>query len=204
MDISFFLKGLILGFSIAAPVGPIGVLCIRRTLAFGQLNGLLSGLGAATADAFYGAVAGFGITFISMLLISQQHWLAWVGGFYLLYLGIKILQSAPAQSNQKSVGKNLVGAYLSTFILTLTNPVTILSFAAIFAGMGLATHHSNFQSAVALVLGVFVGSTLWWFTLNIITGLFRTRLTDDALRWINRISGLIICGFGVLVLISLI
>lgn len=203
MDTSFLVQGLVLGFSIAAPVGPIGVLCIRRTLAFGPLTGLLSGLGAATADAFYGAVAGFGLTFISMLLVSQQYWLAWVGGIYLMYLGVRILRAAPAQSNQPPAAANLAGAFLSTFALTLTNPVTILSFAAIFAGMGLAVNTSDFGDAGALVLGVFAGSALWWLTLTTTVSLFKTRLSPDILQWVNRISGAIICGFGVIVLLGL-
>lgn len=203
MDTPFLVQGLILGFSIAAPVGPIGVLCIRRTLTFGPVTGLLSGLGAATADAVYGAIAGFGLTFISTLLVSQQYWLAWLGGIYLLYLGVRILRATPAQYHQAPTAANLTGAFLSTFVLTLTNPVTILSFAAIFAGLGLAASASNFQAAVALVLGVFAGSALWWLTLTTAVSLFKTRLRPDALQWINRISGIIICGFGVFVLFGM-
>lgn len=203
MDLSFLVQGLILGFSIAAPVGPIGVLCIRRTLAFGPVTGLLSGLGAATADAFYGAVAGFGLTFISMLLVSQQYWLAWVGGIYLLFLGVRILRAAPAQSSQPPGAGTLASAFLSTFVLTLTNPVTILSFAAIFAGMGLAVNASDFGAATALVLGVFAGSALWWLTLTTVVSLFKAKLRPDVLQWINRISGTIICSFGLFVLFGL-
>ncbi len=203
MDTSFLVQGLILGFSIAAPVGPIGVLCIRRTLAFGPVVGLLSGLGAATADAFYGAVAGFGLTFITMLLVAQQYWLAWVGGIYLLLLGLRILRAAPVQSSQPPGAGGLASAFLSTFALTLTNPVTILSFAAIFAGMGLATNAPDFRAAGTLVLGVFAGSALWWFTLTTIVSMFKTKLQPAALRWVNRISGAIICGFGLFILASL-
>src|SRR5512147_916819 len=130
-----FLQGLILGFSIAAPVGPIGVLCIRRTLADGRMSGLVSGLGAATADAIYGSVAAFGLTFISGFLIDQKLWLGLLGGAFLCYLGLRTFLSQPAQQVALAQGQGLVGAYGSTFFLTLTNPMTILSFMAMFAGI---------------------------------------------------------------------
>src|SRR5215212_10024460 len=126
MDTSLLLKGLLIGFSIAAPVGPIGVLCIRRTLAQGRAAGLVSGLGAASADAVYGCIAGFGLTFISGLLISQQGWLRLIGGGFLLYLGIKTLLSRPAEQPASAGGTGLARAYASTQLLTLTNPATIL------------------------------------------------------------------------------
>jgi threonine/homoserine/homoserine lactone efflux protein len=138
MDIIFLLKGLLIGFSIAAPVGPIGVLCIRRTLTEGRLTGLLSGLGAATADACYGCIAGFGLTVISSLLIRQQFWLSLIGGLFLCYLGGKTFLAKPAETTSEPASTSFVGAYASTLFLTLTNPATILSFVAIFAGLGLA------------------------------------------------------------------
>jgi threonine/homoserine/homoserine lactone efflux protein len=203
MDISFLLRGLIIGFSIAAPVGPIGVLCIRRTLAEGRASGLVSGLGAATADAIYGCIAGFGLTFISGILISQQVWLRLVGGGFLCYLGLKTFLARPAEQAASAEANGLVGAYASTFFLTLTNPMTILSFAAIFAGLGVASANANYVSAAVLVLGVFIGSALWWLILSGGVGLFRARFNPHGLRWVNRISGAIITGFGLLVLLSL-
>jgi threonine/homoserine/homoserine lactone efflux protein len=205
MDTNFLLKGLVIGFSIAAPVGPIGVLCIRRTLAEGRVVGLLSGLGAATADAFYGVIAGFGLTVISGLLVSQQLWLGLVGGMFLCYLGVKTFVAQPAveaASSPPSRG-HLWRAYVSTLTLTLTNPATILSFAAIFAGLGLAQTGGNYLSATVLVLGVFLGSALWWLLLSGGVSLLRTRLTPKRLRWVNRLSGLLIGGSGVVVLVSL-
>ncbi len=197
----FFFKGLIIGFSIAAPVGPIGVLCIRRTLAFGRTNGLLSGLGAATADAFYGSVAGFGLTFISMFLISRQFWLKLVGGLFLCYLGIKtLLAPRPMPEANATSGKNLPAAFASTFALTLANPATILSFAAIFAGLGLAGSGANYLSATVLVAGVFLGSAFWWLTLSGVVSLFQNKFDTSGLQWVNRISGTIISGFGLLIL----
>ncbi len=199
----FFLRGLVVGFSIAAPVGPIGVLCIRRTLAEGKAVGFVSGLGAATADAFYGAAAASGLTAISNLLVSQQHWLQLVGGLFLGYLGVKIFLAPPAEQTVSVIGADLVGAYVSTLLLTLTNPMTILSFAAVFAGLGLATGAGNYFAAAWLVLGVFIGSALWWLLLSGGVGLFREKFDAPRLRWVNRISGLIIAGFGLLALLSL-
>ena len=206
MDYSLFLRGLVIGFSIAAPVGPIGVLCIRRTLTDGRLSGLVSGLGAATADALYGCVAGFGLTFISSLLIGQQKWLRLFGGLFLCYLGIKTLLSKPAEQAAKAGGSGLLGAYASTFLLTVTNPLTILSFVAIFAGLGLtstANTSGSYASAFVLVLGVFLGSALWWFLLVGGVGLFRTKFNTQGLLWVNRISGVIITVFGLVALAGL-
>jgi len=203
MDISFFLRGLIIGFSIAAPVGPIGVLCIRRTLAKGRVSGLVSGLGAATADAIYGSVAGFGLTFISNFLVSQQVWLRIIGGGFLCFLGVRTFLSKPAEYAASAKGNGLLGSYASTFFLTITNPVTILSFAAIFAGLGVGGASGNYVSAAVLVLGVFVGSALWWFILSDGVSVFRAKFNPHSLRWVNRISGVIIIVFGLFALLSL-
>jgi threonine/homoserine/homoserine lactone efflux protein len=202
MPITFFFKGLIIGFSIAAPVGPIGILCIRRTMAAGRLYGFLSGIGAATADAFYGSIAAFGLTFISDFLIQQKFWLGLVGGFFLCYLGITTLLSKPSQNSPQVGSGNLVNAYGSTFVLTLTNPLTILSFAAIFVGFGLAKVDRGYNSAALTVFGVFLGSSFWWFLLSSLTGLFRNRINIPMLVWVNRIAGFLIFGFGVSAIIS--
>jgi threonine/homoserine/homoserine lactone efflux protein len=203
MDLTFLLRGLVAGFSIAAPVGPIGVLCIRRTLAEGRLSGIASGLGAATADAVYGCVAVLGLTFISSILIDQQVLLRLIGGLFLCYLGIKTFLAKPAKRAALTKENSLVGAYASTFFLTLTNPMTILSFMAIIAGLGLASTGGNFTSAGAVVLGVFIGSSLWWLILSGSVGLFRERIDSQGLQWVNRISGAVITGFGLLALSSL-
>jgi len=202
MDIAFLLRGLAIGFSIAAPVGPIGVLCIRRTLAAGRAWGLVSGLGAATADAIYGCIAGFGLTFISNFLVSQQVWLRLIGGVFLCYLGLKTLLAKPAEQAALAKGNGLVGSYASTFFLTLTNPMTIISFAAIFAGLGLASTSEKYVSAGVLVLGVFIGSALWWLILSGGVGVFRDKFNPQGLQWVNRISGAIITGFGLFALLS--
>ena len=203
MDTSLLLRGLIIGFLIAAPVGPIGVLCIRRTLADGRAAGLVSGLGAATADAIYGCVAGFGLTFISSLLISQQAWLQLIGGVFLCYLGFRTFLSQPAERAASAGGIGLIGAYVSTLLLTLTNPATILSFVLVFAGVGLVSADVSYAAAALLVLGVFCGSALWWLLLSGGVGLLRSRFDARALRWVNRISGGVIVAFGLLALLSL-
>ena len=198
----FFFRGLIIGFSIAAPVGPIGVLCIRRTLASGRAIGLISGLGAATADALYGSIAGFGLTFISNILVSHQVWLRIIGGLFLCYLGITTFMAKPAQSAAAAAtGKGLVGAYASTFFLTVTNPLTILSFAAIFAGLGVASAGSNYITSGILVLGVFLGSALWWLLLTSSINILKGKFSDRSLVWVNKISGLIILTFGIVSLL---
>lgn len=202
MTLSFFLQGLVLGFSIAAPVGPIGVLCIRRTLTQGRMAGLLSGLGAATADAIYGSIAGFGLTVVSGVLVDQAVWLRIVGGLFLCYLGIKTLRAKPAETAAVAKGTGLLGAYLSTVLLTLTNPATILAFLAVFAGLGLATTGGNFGAALILVLGVFSGSALWWFLLSSGVSLLRSRFNPYKLCWLNRISGSILLVFGIIALSS--
>jgi threonine/homoserine/homoserine lactone efflux protein len=204
LSISFFLRGLIIGFSIAAPVGPIGVLCIRRTLAEGRTSGFISGLGAATADGIYGCIAGFGLAFISNFLISQQIWFRIVGGIFLSYLGLKTFLARPAEKAASSGRYGFAGAYASTFFLTLTNPMTILSFAAIFAGLGVGSAGGNYFFAGLLVLGVFMGSGLWWFILSGIVGAVRAKFNPSSLRWVNRISGIIITGFGLLAFLSVI
>ncbi|HEU5200440.1 MAG TPA: LysE family transporter [Ktedonobacterales bacterium] len=227
MSIVFLLRGLLIGLSIAAPVGPIGVLCIRRTLAVGRVYGLVSGLGAATADAFYGSVAGFGLTFLSSFLIEQRFWLRLIGGLFLCYLGVRTFLAQPAEQAAEAKSSNLAearerptgarvrkpgfrkrfgpkaGAYASTLLLTLTNPTTIFSFAAIFAGLGLASVNGSYLASGSLVLGVFLGSALWWFLLSGGISLFREKLGARQLRWINRLSGGMILAFGVLALASL-
>lgn len=195
---SFFFKGLLIGFSIAAPVGPIGVLCIRRTLADGRSAGLVSGLGAATADALYGSIAGFGLTMISAFLIDQQTWIRIIGGAFLCYLGLKTFFAKPTDQAALAQGRGMVSAYISTFFLTLTNPMTILSFAAIFAGLGLGAAPGDFSSAGVLILGVFCGSAAWWFLLSGGVSLLRRQFSQSAIRWVNRISGLVILSFGIL------
>ena len=205
MDFIYLLKGLAIGFSIAAPpVGPISLLCIRRTLAKGSLYGFVSGLGTATADATYGCIAGFGLTIISNFLVNQQTWVRLIGGAFLCYLGVKTFLAKPGEQATSVEEDSLAGAYFSMLFLTLTNPLTIISFAAFFASLGLAGRHGNFASASVLVLGVFIGSALWWLILSTGVGLFRDKFNARALRWVNRISGGVITMFGVVAMVSVV
>jgi threonine/homoserine/homoserine lactone efflux protein len=193
----FLLKGILLGFAIAAPVGPIGVLCIRRTLQFGRWSGLFSGLGAAFADTLYGIVAAYGLTLISDFLLSKQLWLHLIGGAFLLYLGAKTFFAKTRENNVEVTHKTLIGDFFSTFFLTMTNPMTILSYVAIFAALGLTDVEDTKTDSFYLVLGVFVGSSLWWLILSEGVTLFRKRLSNRVMVWINRIAGLLITAFGI-------
>ena len=199
---SLFLEGVVIGLAVAAPVGPIGVLCIRRTLAYGRASGFVSGLGAATADAAYGSVAALGLTFVTGLLVDAEAWLRLGGGVFLVFLGVKTFLSRPAERPVAAGRGGLPGAYASTLALTLANPSTILSFAAIFAGLGAGSADGS-STALLLVPGVFLGSTLWWFVLSGATSLLRAKLPAGALRWVNRLSGAVLAGFGLVALSGL-
>lgn len=203
-DFGFLLKGIAVGFSIAAPVGPIGMLCIRRTLSHGRLSGLFSGLGAAAADTIYGAIAALGISTISNFLISAQFSLRLIGGVFLFYLGIKTFLSKPPEKSA-GVGKNsIVSDFLSSFFLTMTNPMTILAFVAVFAGLGLGEMGGHYLSAGTLIFGVFLGSAIWWLILSEGVTLFRKKISHSVLRWVNHIAGIIIAIFGILAILTLI
>ncbi len=202
MSDAIILQGLIIGFAIAAPVGPIGVLCIQRSLNRGLLYGFVSGLGAASADTVYGLIAAFGLTLISDFFVAQQTGLRLIGGLFLLYLGAKLFFKTGDDATVSSASESLSGAYLSTFFLTLTNPMTILSFTLIFAGVGIADTGGDYRSAGLLVLGVFLGSAAWWLLLSVGSSYFRDRLDARKLRWVNRIAGLVIAGFGGVILLG--
>ena len=198
----YFYKGLIIGFSVAAPVGPIGVLTIKRTLSEGRLSGFVTGMGAAVADTAYGMVAGFGLTMISSFLLAQGFWLKLIGGLFLVYLGLRSFASKPVSNETALNNKGLWSNFISTFFLTITNPATILSFLAIFAGFGVATEPANWTASSMLVLGVFTGSALWWLLLSFTVGAFRSKVTLNGMVWVNRLSGLVIISFGAWALYS--
>lgn len=194
--VTSFGKGLLLGFSIAAPVGPIGLLCIRRSVAQGRLVGFISGLGAATADVCYGALAALGLTAVTQALVHQQIWLQLGGGIFLVYLGVGSMRSRPpGASTSSNATKTLGGAYGSTLALTLTNPMTILSFVGIFAGLGLGATTGPAYAALTIA-GVFFGSAFWWLLLSTTAAWLGGRLQQGGLRVISLLSGAIIIGFG--------
>jgi len=203
LEFLVILKGMILGISIAAPVGPIGILCIRRTIEEDRLSGLISGLGAACADAIFATIAVFGITQISNLFFGGQILLRISGIIYLLFLGVKTFFSVPVIPQQIHINpKRKFFNFLSTFLLTLTNPVTIISFAAIFTGIGVMNPGGNYFSQLFLVMGVFLGSVSWWFFLSSIVGGFRLSINLDKMRWINKASGVILISFGALAIFN--
>ncbi len=193
-----FVEGLGVGLAIAAPVGPVGVLCISRTLRHGLWIGLASGLGAAVADAVYGAVAGFGVSWVAEFLLAYQDTLRVLGGAFLLILGLRILVRGPAQESGQPAWSEPrpMLAFASCFLLTLTNPMTILAFVAVFAGFGLVEATTHIGTGAILVLGVFLGSAFWWLALSGLVALLRGRMTPRILIWVNRVSGAILTGFG--------
>lgn len=203
MDLALLARGLVLGFTIAAAVGPIAVLCIRRTLAEGWLVGFVSGMGVATADATYGAVAAFGLTAVTDLLVDWRRPLALLGGGFLLWLAWRTVRAAPDESGTtiaNGARRGLAGAFLSTLGLTLTNPMTILSFAALFVGLGVSG--GDAAGAASLTAGVFLGSAGWWVVLVSAVAALRSRITPTWLRRINVVSGLAIGAFGVVAIAS--
>ncbi len=207
--IFFLLRGVALGFAIAAPVGPIGVLCIRRTLAYGRMVGFVTGLGAATADATYGAIAAFGVSAVTSALVSGRLWIHLIGALFLAWLGLRTALARPAAKTPDAATSSpteprragLLVAWSSTVALTLTNPATIISFAAVFAGLGLIG--MGYAPAALTVVGVFIGSALWWLLLSGGVNVLRERFNARAMRWVNRISGALLLGFAALSLLSL-
>jgi threonine/homoserine/homoserine lactone efflux protein len=200
MDPSLFLRGLVLGFTIAAAVGPISLLVLRRTLAYGRIYGLASGMGVALADATYGGIAAFGLTAITSVLVGARAALGILGGAFLVYLAWRTITSRPKDVAAAEDRPGLVGAFLSIFGLTMTNPMTIISFAAIFAGLGVVG--GGGADAALLTLGVFCGSAAWWVVLTSIVAILRTRLTVEVLIWVNRVSGAVLLIFGVAAIVT--
>ena len=204
--LALLLKGLIIGFAIAAPVGPIGVLCIQRSLHDGFKIGLMTGMGAAFADGTYGLIAGFGLTAISSILVAQQFWIRIIGGVFLLYLGVKILLTPPRERVAAgNSDRSPWHAFITTYFLTVTNPMTILSFVAIFAGLGLGTTDIAYSDAILLVTGITLGSAIWWLLLSGgVAYILHKRVSTSFMRIINWISGGIMLAFGLTALSVLI
>jgi threonine/homoserine/homoserine lactone efflux protein len=196
----FFFKGVMLGFAIAAPVGPIGVLCIRRTLHYGRWSGLFSGLGAAFADVVYGLIAFLGLNLLSDFLLSWQYWLRIGGGIFLIFWGVKIFLSKPQEKTNSVTHGTYVKDFISTFLLTLSNPLTIFAFLAIFAGLGVVKNVTNHGGW--LILGIFLGSCLWWMILCEGVAFIRKRVNQNFMKWVSRVAGLVIISFGIAAFLS--
>jgi threonine/homoserine/homoserine lactone efflux protein len=204
MLIGFLLKGLLVGIVIAVPVGPVGILCIRRTIIDGRLAGLFSGLGAASADSVFGIIAGFGLTVISDSLFYYQDYLRVGAAVFLLYVGITALMSDPTvRRRTDDDAQGLFGDFASTFVLTITNPVTILSFIAIFGAIGFTGEQATLGHAAILVAGVWCGSFFWWISLIAGSGMLSLSFQRRHLVWLNRGSGGILVFAGVALLGSL-
>jgi len=197
------LRGLIIGFTIAAAIGPISLLMIRRTIAHGRLYGLVSGLGVATADASYAGIAAFGLTALTGVLVSGRLVLGLVGGVIIMLLGIRTMRSRPGEVARDADRPGLIASFVSIFALTATNPMTILSFAAVFAGIGLSVG-ASFADALVLTLGVWAGSALWSVVLTSVVGWFRLRVSTTALLWMNRVSGAVLVAFGAVAIVAVV
>jgi threonine/homoserine/homoserine lactone efflux protein len=195
--VSLFVKGLIVGFCLAAPVGPIAALVIQRTIAKGRRAGFVTGLGAATADALYGAVAAFGATVISDFLINERSWLQHIGGGILILLGIRLLLTRVEPCDEKIEGKRHAGYFLSTLVLTLTNPMTFVAFAAIFTTMGIGAVRGHSLLTAELVGGVFLGSAAWWTLLCAGARAVRHRFDFRKLTIVNRATGVFVIAVGI-------
>ena len=204
MILFFLFKGLFLGLSVSAPVGPIGILCINRTLNKNQLSGFVSGMGAATADLIYGMIAGFGLTIVSNFLIDQKLWIQGVGLILLFYIGLNIILKKKKELVETELkDESLLRDYFSTFLLTITNPLTILLFLGAFAAMGLSNLKESHTSLFFLLSGVFIGSASWWLFLSRITHSLKTKITSKLLGRIDTISGSVICFIALCLLVDL-
>lgn len=190
LSVILLLKGVAIGLAIAAPTGPVAVLCIKRTLLLGLPAGVASGLGAVVGDVFYGAIAAFGVAAVSSVLLAHEQILRIVGGGFLLWLGIKLLRNPPNPDARNAVnGVGLFAYFLSSVVLTVTNPLTIIGFTAIFAGFGVMDRALTLGDGAILLAGIALGAALWWLSLAAFASLFRRRLDAEHLTWLNRISG---------------
>lgn len=204
MSWEWMAKGILLGLSIAAPVGPISILCVKKTMSSGFKIGLISGLGAATADAVYGIIAGFGLSAITAFLMDYRTVLQILGGLFISYLGIKSLLLAPGTDHtEPAPRKSSLNSYMVTFLLTLSNPMTIVFFLGVFGASGILLSHTS-TGMPLLVGGIFLGSALWWVFLTWITALFKINLTEGRFRLtlFNKLAGLVMLCFGVIALVE--
>lgn len=204
MDISLFVQGIIIGLTLAVPVGPIALICIQRSVTDGRLHGIFSGIGVATADSFYAAITVFGLTFISGVIISHQYLFRFLAGIVLIFVGIRIFMSVPLCISTKTVHETYVKDYLSMVAIAIANPLTLIFFLIILPGFGIVITGTSFLSATEFIAGVFFGSTVWWIILCGAIGSVRSRLGAETLGLINRVSGLLISCCGGVMLILLI
>ncbi len=204
MDGSLFIQGIIIGLTLAVPVGPISLMCIQRSIADGRVHGIISGIGVASADSFYAAVSVLGLTIISGLIISQQYLFRSLAGLVLIFVGIRVFLAVPARAGAREKHESFLKDYLSTAAIAIANPLTLLFFMVIVPGFGIVIHGNSVSSALEFVGGVFFGSVLWWILLCGSVGTVRARISERNLRLINRVSGILISCFGAGILLLLI
>ncbi len=201
---SLFIQGIIIGLTLAVPVGPISLMCIHRSIADGKLHGIVSGIGVASSDSFYAAVSFLGLTIISGLIISQQYLFRFLAGIVLIFVGIRVFLSVPAAANPQTGHETYLKDYLSMAAIAIANPLTLLFFMVIVPGFGVVIHGNSLLSAMEFVAGVFSGSVVWWVLLCGSAGTMRTRISEQNLRLINRISGILISFFGAVMLLLIV
>lgn len=204
MDFSLFVQGILIGLTLAVPVGPIALLCIQRTITDGRLHGIFSGIGVATADTFYAAITVLGLTFISGVIIAQQFLFRFLAGTVLILIGIRVFMSVPTGISTKTGHETYLKDYLSMVAIAIANPLTLIFFLIMLPGFGIVIHGTAFFSAAEFIFGVFFGSTVWWIILCGAVGSVRSRLGMETLVFINRISGFLISCFGAGMLIPLV
>jgi len=206
MDLSLFFKGFLVGVIISAPIGPVGALCIQRTMNNGRLSGILSGVGAAVGDSIFAVAAVFGLTYISGILDEKEAWFRIVGGIILLYFGLRVYLSKPRNCSEENIGVNHFGTFGSAFLLTISNPLVILSIIAVFAVLGIVNPSASYYSTGLLILGVFSGAMfLWTITCHILSN-YRNRIGERGVLLVNKITGLFILacsGYAFLSLLTI-
>ncbi len=202
MGLIYIIKGIAIGFALAAPVGPLGVLCIRRTIAYGSKRGLIVGLSAAIADILYGMVAVFGVTLISDFIYNQQRWIRLIGGIVLIILGFYTFRSHPKSETESNGSNGHIRSFISAFLLTLTNPMSVFAFIAVFASMGIKEIADNYIYALFLIVGIFLGTMLWFALLTSLVHLFKGKIDANGISVVNKIAGSLLVLFGIMAFCS--
>jgi len=205
MDFSLFIQGIIIGLTLAVPVGPIALICIQRTVTDGRFHGIFSGIGVATADSFYAAVTVLGLTIISSVIVTNQFLFRFLAGIVLIFVGMRVFMSLPSCVSSKTVHETYFKDYLSMVGIAIANPLTLVFFLIVLPGFGIVINSTAFLSAAEFIAGVFFGSTAWWILLCGTIGSMRSRFSIKTLGLINRVSGVLIsvCGAGMLVLLAM-
>ena len=203
MDIEYIIKGITLGLVVTAPLGPLGVMCIQRTINRGVIAGLITGIASALGDIMYAIIAGFGVSVIAHFLNEYQLIIRVIGGIIVGFLGVRIYFSNPVKQfrRQKVQKRNYVSDFISGFLLTITNPIVLVVFGAAFASFGLDKGDSV-RSVILTIIGVFIGAIGWWISLTTLVNIFRDKINLRKLWWINKITGVFVFLFGIIIIVS--